>query len=248
MNDARTSISASSLTRTSATPPSAGGVSPRNSTSTSLSRTAARRQLKKLKGAIDGLQAMVESSDTTVRLSLSEHEKNRRRNIILGLCEQRDVLVRRLTSSSSNTSSPSDGPNSNIIINNNSSRLPAELVQPRETDATAVRSNAELLQMQREVLEEQEEALGHLERSVGGVKRLAGAVLEESELQNRLLDDFDEEVGLTNDQVFNLRQRVRRYVEQKGCCGCGSSGVGCLFVVTLVLLVVLILVVKVLVM
>ncbi len=223
MNDARASISASTTSRES----------------TTQSRVSARRQLQTLKQAIDALQSTVESggdTDGSRRSSLSEHEKNRRRNIILGLREQRDVLVQRLSvavSAGYAVSSSSRGEDE------------TRARQPRETEETAVRSNAGLLQLQREVMEEQDDAVAYLERSVGATKRLAAGIFDESELQNRLLEDFDEEVGLTSDEVRNLRQRVRRYLDQRGCCGCGTTGVGWLFLVVILLMIVLVVVLKV---
>ena len=103
-----------------------------------------------------------------------------------------------------------------------------------------------MLQLQRALMEDQDEALDHLERSVGRTKRIALGVYEETELQNRLLEDFDEEVGMTSDDVYNVRQRVRRYLAQRGMCGCcGGSGVGWLFILALMLMIVLVVVLKV---
>ena len=226
----------------------------RASESTQANRGQRRRKLNELKRAIVVLQRMIQDGvdgedgedggdggnggdggDGRGGLRdgvLSEHEKNRRRNIILSLLEERDVLVQRLSQG--------------ILGEPGSVGGPVARPVPRETEETAIRSNAQLLQLQRALMEDQDEALDHLERSVGRTKRIALGVYEETELQNRLLEDFDEEVGMTSDDVYNVRQRVRRYLAQRGMCGCcGGSGVGWLFILALMLMIVLVVVLKV---
>lgn len=226
----------------------------RASESTQANRGQRRRKLNELKRAIVVLQRMIQDGvdgedgedggdggnggdggDGRGGLRdgvLSEHEKNRRRNIILSLLEERDVLVQRLSQGILGEPSSVGGPVARPV--------------PRETEETAIRSNAQLLQLQRALMEDQDEALDHLERSVGRTKRIALGVYEETELQNRLLEDFDEEVGMTSDDVYNVRQRVRRYLAQRGMCGCcGGSGVGWLFILALMLMIVLVVVLKV---
>ncbi len=221
----------------------------RASESTATNRGHRRRKLKAVKKAIDELQLMVEGGVDRVDLDdgeegrggvrggrLSEHEKNRRRNIMLSLRDQRDVLVQRLSASGAGGWGQDPG------AAGDSGAKPAA----RETEETAIRTNAQLLQLQQAVMEDQDEAFDHLERSVGRTKRIALGVYEETELQTRLLEDFDEEVGMTSDEVYNMRQRVRRYLAQRGVCGCcGGSGIGWLFLVVLVLLVVLVVVLRI---
>jgi hypothetical protein len=226
----------------------------RASESTQANRGQRRRKLNELKRAIVVLQRMIQDGEDGEDGGdggnggnggdggdgrgglrdgvLSEHEKNRRRNIILSLLEERDVLVQRLSQG--------------ILGEPGSVGGPVARPVPRETEETAIRSNAQLLQVQRALIEDQDEALDHLERSVGRTKRIALGVYEETELQNRLLEDFDEEVGMTSDVVYNVRQRVRRYLAQRGMCGCcGGSGVGWLFILALMLMIVLVVVLKV---
>ncbi len=226
----------------------------RASESTQANRGQRRRKLNELKRAIVVLQRMIQDGEDGEDGEdggdggnggdggdgrgglrdgvLSEHEKNRRRNIILSLLEERDVLVQRLSQG--------------ILGEPGSVGGPVARPVPRETEETAIRSNAQLLQLQRALMEDQDEALDHLERSVGRTKRIALGVYEETELQNRLLEDFDEEVGMTSDDVYNVRQRVRRYLAQRGMCGCcGGSGVGWLFILALMLMIVLVVVLKV---
>lgn len=226
----------------------------RASESTQANRGQRRRKLNELKRAIVVLQRMIQDGEDGEDGEdggdggnggdggdgrgglrdgvLSEHEKNRRRNIILSLLEERDVLVQRLSQGILGEPSSVGGPVARPV--------------PRETEETAIRSNAQLLQLQRALMEDQDEALDHLERSVGRTKRIALGVYEETELQNRLLEDFDEEVGMTSDDVYNVRQRVRRYLAQRGMCGCcGGSGVGWLFILALMLMIVLVVVLKV---
>lgn len=226
----------------------------RASESTQANRGQRRRKLNELKRAILVLQRMIQDGEDGEDGGdggnggdggdgrdgrgglrdgvLSEHEKNRRRNIILSLLEERDVLVQRLSQG--------------ILGEPGSVGGPVARPVPRETEETAIRSNAQLLQLQRALMEDQDEALDHLERSVGRTKRIALGVYEETELQNRLLEDFDEEVGMTSDDVYNVRQRVRRYLAQRGMCGCcGGSGVGWLFILALMLMIVLVVVLKV---
>ena len=226
----------------------------RASESTQANRGQRRRKLNELKRAILVLQRMIQDGEDGEDGEdggdggnggdggdgrgglrdgvLSEHEKNRRRNIILSLLEERDVLVQRLSQGIVGEPGNVGGPVARPV--------------PRETEETAIRSNAQLLQLQRALMEDQDEALDHLERSVGRTKRIALGVYEETELQNRLLEDFDEEVGMTSDDVYNVRQRVRRYLAQRGMCGCcGGSGVGWLFILALMLMIVLVVVLKV---
>ena len=226
----------------------------RASESTQANRGQRRRKLNELKRAIVVLQRMIQDGEDGEDGGdggnggnggdggdgrgglrdgvLSEHEKNRRRNIILSLLEERDVLVQRLSQGILGEPGSVGGPGARPV--------------PRETEETAIRSNAQLLQLQRALMGDQDEALDHLERSVGRTKRIALGVYEETELQNRLLEDFDEEVGMTSDDVYNVRQRVRRYLAQRGMCGCcGGSGVGWLFILALMLMIVLVVVLKV---
>lgn len=227
----------------------------RASESNETNRGQRRRKLNELKRAIVVLQRMLQDGDDDgddnesgddggddggdgrggVRGGwLSEHEKNRRRNVILSLLEERDVLVQRLAQAPG-------GPG----YSGNAGDPGAKPV-PRETEETATRTNAQLLQLQQALMEDQDEAFDHLERSVGRTKRIALGVYEETELQNRLLEDFDEEVGMTSDEVYNTRQRVRRYLAQRGLCGCcGGSGVGWLFLVVLMLMIVLVVVLRI---
>jgi hypothetical protein len=232
LQEIKTSVSTSGRTRGS--PQAASGAE------TDLNRTRVtalcRRKLNTLKTSIDALQALVEREESTeCSPLLSEHEKNRRRNDILSLRQERDTLVRRVSITSPVLVSTSE---------QTRGQMPAPTPTPRETDATAVRSNAQLLEMQQALMHDQDEALDYLERSVGTTKRIALGIHDETELQNRLLEDFDEEVGLTADRVYNVRKRVARYLERQGCCG--STGVGMLFVVVVVLTIVLILLAKVL--
>lgn len=130
----------------------------------------------------------------------SENEKNRRRNMLLVLRNERDGMIHGLKR-----------PGRKYEDTTRSGR-------PQETDDTAEKNNEQLLRMQQMLMEEQDEALDHIERSVATTKHVALQIHEETELQNRLLGDLDDDVHDASSRL-ELAQRHMKMVMRKarGC-------------------------------
>lgn len=111
-----------------------------------------------------------------------------------------------------------------------------------ETDETAEMNNAQLLQMQRALMEEQDEALGHLEQSVNTTKHVALQINEETQLQNRLLDELEEEVEDTSNRLATAQRQLKKIMRRAD--GCKAQIL--LFIVIVILILVLVLSVKIL--
>lgn len=153
----------------------------------------------------------------------SENEKNRRRNLLLGLRQDRDDMIQSLKRPLQQTSSGTSR-----------SRF--------ETDATAERNNQQLLVMQTALMQEQDDALEHLDRSVVTTKNIAIQINDETQLQNRLLEEFDNEIDETRDRLGMARRKLRMVMQRAG--GCTAPLL--LFVTIVILLVLLVMALKIL--
>lgn len=153
----------------------------------------------------------------------SENEKNRRRNLLLGLRQDRDEMIQSLK--------------------RQIHQAPAETLRSRfETDATAERNNQQLLVMQTALIQEQDDALEHLDRSVVTTKNIAIQINDETQLQNRLLEEFDDDIDETRERLGLVRKKLRMVMQRAS--GCTAPLL--LFVTVVILLVLLVMALKIL--
>ena len=134
----------------------------------------------------------------------SENEKNRRRNQLMALLNERDAMIQGLKR--------------NAAVHKQAQVNMTVPARVGETDATAEANNAQLLVMQKALMEEQDVALDHLEKSVVTTKHIALQINEETQLQNRLLDDMDEEVDQTSNRLALAQKKLTRVMRQAGGC------------------------------
>jgi len=175
---------------------------------------AARRKLGTLGSSVDTLRASLESA---AYAHLTENERNRRRDLVAALRNRREQMLQALKRSppqprgaartdllSTSTSTTTTTGTTNYNYNNNNNRGSS-----KETDLTAELDNTGLVSMQRQVMQQQDDNLGLLERSVQGTKHIALQINEEATLQNRLLEEFDEEVDVTQSRLRAVHRKAQ---------------------------------------
>lgn len=111
-----------------------------------------------------------------------------------------------------------------------------------ETDATSERNNHQLLVMQTALMQEQDDALEHLDRSVVTTKNIAIQINDETQLQNRLLEEFDNDVDETRERLGIVRKKLRMVMQRAS----GWTAPLLLFVTIVILLVLLVMALKIL--
>ncbi|PNW70184.1 hypothetical protein CHLRE_17g709350v5 [Chlamydomonas reinhardtii] len=189
---------------------------------------AARKKLGTLGVQLDKLLRWLDSPEAD---SLSEPEKNRRRDLIHDLRGRREGMqmsIKRSTGAADRDAlfsgaGPSSGP------------LP-----PRETEATAELDNRGLLGLQQAVMRRQDEELAAMEKTVASTKHIALAIGEEVDLQTRLLDDLADDVDVTQSRLKAATAKVKQLMRDSGNCRLGV----CVFILIVTLVVVIILTVK----
>lgn len=97
--------------------------------------------------------------------------------------------------------------------------------------ATAALTTTDLISRQQAVLAAQDEALDGIEASARTVKHVALAVGDELDLQARLLDDLDDEVGGTGARLAAAARQLRGVAARSGGCRSLCQGVLGLLVV-----------------
>lgn len=152
----------------------------------------------------------------------SENEKNRRRNLLLGLRQDRDDMIQSLK---------------RPVSEDQRGRVMGRF----ETDTTAEKNNEQLLMMQTALMQEQDDALEHLDRSVSTTRNIAIHIHDETRLQNRLLEEFDNDLDETRDAIGAVRKKLRSVMKRAG--GCTAPLL--LFVTIVILLVLLVLALKI---
>lgn len=203
----------------------------------------ARRKLGTLGSSVDILRTSLESA---AYAHLTENERNRRRDIVAALRNRREQMLQALKRSPpqprgaartdllSTTTTNTTG-TSNYNYNNN------HRGSSKETDMTAELDNTGLVSMQRQVMQQQDDNLGLLESSVQGAKHIALQINEETTLQNRLLEEFDEEVDVTQSRLKAVHRKAQWILNRSS--GFKMPLVICLF--SLFLMVVLVLFFKI---
>ncbi|KAE8782484.1 Syntaxin-51 [Hordeum vulgare] len=75
--------------------------------------------------------------------------------------------------------------------------------------STANMENQEIVQLQRNIMKEQDECLDRLEESIVSTKHIALAINEELDLHVRLIDDLDEMVEDTSNQLQRVQKKLK---------------------------------------
>lgn len=97
---------------------------------------------------------------------------------------------------------------------------------------------ADTQQQQQMMFRQQDEHLGDLEQSVGRLNEVAGAINVEIDEQNRMLDDFDEDLDATMGRMEGVLTKMDKMLKSKNRCQTFSI---LFLVVTLVILAALVL-------
>lgn len=153
---------------------------------------AARRKLATLGVSLDKLADILESAECAL---VSEHEKNRRRDVITALRNRREQMQLSLKRD------PSQQNRSAVM---QQSRNPA-----MESDTTAELDNHGILQMQQDVMQEQDQSLVAMEQSVASTRHLALTINEELHIQEQLLEDFEEEIDVSHNKMRAAQKRIK---------------------------------------
>lgn len=164
---------------------------------------AVRRKLATLGTSLDKMADLLESPECA---SVSEHEKNRRRDLITALRNRREQMQLSLKRDHSQQN------RSALMQDAGQSSSPA-----RETDRTAELDNEGILQMQQDVMQEQDQNLMAMEQSVASTRHLALTINEELHVQERLLEDFEEEIDVSHNKMRAAQKRIKGVLK-------GSSG------------------------
>lgn len=153
---------------------------------------------------LDVLRDALEGDDTS---SLTENERNRRRDLVSALKGRREQMLLALKRDQHAQSRDS------LLGGRGDGAAVA-----RETDRTAELDNGGIVQMQRHVMREQDAELAELEKTVVSTKHIALAVNEELGLHNRLLDELDEDVAGSASRLLTVQRRVREVLRRSGEC------------------------------
>ncbi|KAA6419644.1 MAG: Qc-snare Syn8 Syntaxin8-family, partial [Trebouxia sp. A1-2] len=162
---------------------------------------AARRKLANLMTSLDQLADMLESPEC-----ISEHEKNRRRDLVTALRNRREQMQMSLKRDHGQQNRAA------LMQQAGQSSGPAQ-----ETDRTAELDNLGILDMQQDVIQEQDLSLAQMEQSVASTRHLALTINEELHVQERLLEDFEEEVDVSHNKMRAAQKRIKSVLK-------GSSG------------------------
>ncbi|DBA91860.1 hypothetical protein WJX77_007929 [Trebouxia sp. C0004] len=155
---------------------------------------AARRKLANLATLLDRLADMLESPEC---ISVSEHEKNRRRDLVTALRNRREQMQMSLKRDHGQQNRAA------LVQQAGQHSGPAQ-----ETDRTAELDNLGILDMQQDVMQEQELNLAQMEQSVASTRHLALTINEELHVQERLLEDFEEEVDMSHNKMRAAQKRI----------------------------------------
>lgn len=190
------------------------------STEASKLTAQARRRLATLGTTIEKLADRIETAD-----SVTENEKNRRRDLITALRSRRQQMLLSLKREAH--------PSQRAALLEGSRSAPA-----RETAATAELDNRGLVQMQQSLMREQDSQVEQLEQTVNSTRHMALTIDEELSLHNRLLTELDEDVEVTHSRMRAAQKRVRQILRDSGGCkfSCAAFGLALILVVLIVLL------------
>lgn len=177
----------------------------------------ARRKLGSMGADISSLGEMLESPACS---HLSEVEKNVRRDMVSTLRSGREQMQQALRRDAQAQQRSGGGPS-----------------QPGETVRTAELDNRGILQLQRNVMSEQDTELADLEKTVGSTKHIALTINEELGLQERLLDELDEDVDVTHSRLKQAQKKLGVVMRQSGSCKTMLFTIGLMFILMIVIVV-----------
>ncbi|GIL45063.1 hypothetical protein Vafri_2014 [Volvox africanus] len=189
---------------------------------------AARKKLGTLGVQLDKLLRWLDSPDAE---SLSEPEKNRRRDQLYDLRNRREQMQLAIKRNQGHS-------DRDALFGGASGSGAAP--PPRETEATAELENRGLLRLQQHMMRQQDEELAAMEKVVGNTKHIALAIGEEVDLQTRLLDDLADDVDVTQSRLQAATARVKQVLKSSSNWRTGM----CIFLLIITLVVVIILTVK----
>lgn len=189
---------------------------------------AARKKLGTLGVQVDKL---VRALDGPEAASLSEPEKNRRRDLLYDLKNRREQMQTAIKRN--------QGQSDRDLLFSGASSSAAP--PPRETERTAELDNRQLLSLQQQVMRQQDEELLEVEKMVQSTKHIAVAIGEEVNLQTRLLDDLQDDVDVTQSRLRAATHRVRHLIKDRSTW----KGGACIFLLIVTLVVVLVLTLKI---
>ncbi|GAB4819343.1 hypothetical protein N2152v2_006389 [Parachlorella kessleri] len=173
---------------------------------------AVRRKLGTLGSLLDSLRNSVELPQYS---SLTENERNRRRDLVGALRTRREQMLQALKRDAQQQGRAARGA---LLGSSSGGGTNISGSGTRETDTTAELSNAGLLQQQTQIMERQDEDLALLERTVVGTKHIALQINEEADLHNRLLEDLDEDVDVTSSRLKAAQRRLKIVMRKAGSC------------------------------
>mmetsp|Transcript_579 Transcript_579/g.688 ORF Transcript_579/g.688 Transcript_579/m.688 type:complete len:227 (-) Transcript_579:1341-2021(-) len=156
-----------------------------------------RRKMNGLKSKCDQLQKGLKDP------RISEQEAERR-------C---DMLARLKTRSDQMTSLLARPEQRNAMLEG------PRVQEVRETDQTAEMDNQGLLDLQRNIMDDQDAQLEDLSRVVSSTKHISMAIGEELDLQNRLLDDLEDDVDVTDGRLRNATKSIKQLMKKNSTCG-----------------------------
>lgn len=161
---------------------------------------------KKLTGLSIAIEALSDQLDGRELSSVSENEKNRRRDLATALKLRKEQMQQSLKR---------DQHSRNRVGLLESS---TSAVQARETDRTAGLENRELLQMQQRVMDDQDAELAELEKTVNSTKHIALTINEELDLHQRLLDDLGDDVEVSQSRMRAAQKKLKLVMKNSGNC------------------------------
>ncbi|MEW5311316.1 MAG: hypothetical protein WDW38_003043 [Sanguina aurantia] len=182
---------------------------------------SARRKIGTLGTLIEKL---VRALDAPECATLSESEKNRRRDLLYELRNRREQMQHSIKRSAG-----AAGRNSLFEGASGSGSKPHVT---KETDATAELETSGLLGLQQQIMSSQDQELEQMEKAIGHTKHVAIAINGELDLQARLLEDLEEDVDVSHTRIKAVTLRVKQVLRSSN-----TMRFGCIIFVLIVALV-----------
>mmetsp|Transcript_2143 Transcript_2143/g.4354 ORF Transcript_2143/g.4354 Transcript_2143/m.4354 type:complete len:232 (-) Transcript_2143:172-867(-) len=179
-----------------------------------------RRKLSGLKSKLDRLESVLKDQGT-----ITDQEAERRHDMLVRLRTRADQMASML-----------NRPQDRQRLQSGS----VEYAPPRETEQTAELDNAGLVMMQRNIMRDQDDQLEDLSRIVSSTKHISMAIGEEVDLQNSLLEDFEDEMDTSTWRLKTAQRKALELYKKSGTCKYMTA----IIILIIALIVVLVLVIK----
>jgi len=189
----------------------------------------ARRKMGTLGTLIEKLLGQLESPELR---TLSESERNRRRDLLYDLRNRREQMQGSLKRN------PGQSDRDQLL---SGSQQGGAGSTSRETEATAELDTEGIMSMQRQMMRTQDEALDQVEKTVKSTKHIALAINDELGLQTRLLDELEEEVDVHQSRLQATTAKVKQLMRQTS----HWKGGLCIFVLIVALVLTILLATKI---